>query len=206
MIRFALALLLGLLAACGVAAVLDAQSPPKPPMWRISEAPAELKPAISRADAFIAAQHSALVRQLARALAEGGAGFAIQTCHLEATNNASWIERRQGYPIGRTSDRLRSPTNAPRPWAAAIVHAYAGKRAADVDGFAVDLGDRVGVMRPITMRPMCEACHGMPGKISPAVRAALDERYPRDRAVGFKTGEIRGWYWMEIPKNISSSR
>ena len=27
-----------------------------------------------------------------------------------------------------------------------------------------------------------------------------DERYPRDRAVGFTNGEIRGWFWVELSK------
>ncbi len=198
MIRFLTALLLAVLTACGAEVTLHAQ--PAPPVWPVANAPAEFRPAISRADAFIASQHNALLRQLGRALGEGGAALAIQSCHLEATNNAYWVGRHQGYPIGRTGDRLRVPTNAPRPWAAAVVKEYAGRQAADVEGFAADLGDRVGVLRPIAMRQICEACHGSPDKISPAVRAALTERYPRDLATGFKPGEIRGWYWTEVPK------
>jgi hypothetical protein len=26
------------------------------------------------------------------------------------------------------------------------------------------------------------------------------ERYPSDHAVGFRTGEIRGWLWVGVPK------
>jgi hypothetical protein len=32
------------------------------------------------------------------------------------------------------------------------------------------------------------------------VRAKVRSRYPHDRAVGFAEGEIRGWYWVEVPK------
>jgi len=32
------------------------------------------------------------------------------------------------------------------------------------------------------------------------VLAALRDRYPKDRAIGFKEGEIRGWFWVEMPK------
>lgn len=206
MIRILCTVLVGFLTACAVTVLLDAQSTPSPHVWRIADAPADLKAAISRADTFITAQHSALVRQLTRALTESGAARAIQACHLDATNQAFWVGRQRGYPIGRTSDRLRSPTNAPRPWAASIVREYAGRQAADVDGFAADLGDRLGVLRPITMRPICESCHGSPEKIRPAVRAVLTDRYPQDRALGFKPGEIRGWYWMEIPKAAGTDR
>ena len=198
--RWFFALLVAALAAFGMVAVSRAQSSPEPTAWRISAAPAGLKPAIATADTVIVAQHGALLSQLTRALSEGGPTLAIQLCHLDASDTANWITRQRGYAVGRTSDRLRSPTNTPRPWAAPIVKEYAGRQAVDEEGFAVDLGDRVGVMRPIVMRPMCEGCHGPADKISPAVRKVLDEQYPADHATGFKTGEIRGWYWAEIPK------
>lgn len=36
--------------------------------------------------------------------------------------------------------------------------------------------------------------------LEPAVRAELRDRYPRDEAVGFTEGEIRGWFWVEVLK------
>jgi hypothetical protein len=101
---------------------------------------------------------------------------------------------------GRTSDRLRSPTNAPRPWAAALVTEYAGRKARDVDGFVVDLGGRIGVLRPIAQRPICASCHGPADRLSSRVRAVLADRYPADKALGFEIDEIRGWFWVEMPK------
>jgi hypothetical protein len=35
------------------------------------------------------------------------------------------------------------------------------------------------------------------------VRAELDELYPHDRAVGYRTGDLRGWFWVEVPKKGS---
>jgi hypothetical protein len=110
------------------------------------------------------------------------------------------LARAEGIAAGRTSDRLRNPANAPRAWAAPLVTANAGRLARDIDGFAVDLGNAVGVLRPIAERPMCASCHGPAAKMAPAVSAALEARYPADRAVGFAEGEIRGWFWVEVPK------
>ena len=106
----------------------------------------------------------------------------------------------EGVTAGRTSHRLRSSANAPKAWAAPLVAAYAGRRTRDVGGFAVDLGDKVGVLRPITEQAMCASCHGPAEKVSPAVREALGRKYPRDLATGFSEGEIRGWFWVEVPK------
>lgn len=35
-------------------------------------------------------------------------------------------------------------------------------------------------------RAICSPCHGVEEKLPPSVRAEVKDRYPRDRAVGFK--------------------
>ena len=168
--------------------------------WRIAEAPAELRPAISRADVVIAAMHDALLWELNSGLEQGGPLLAIKSCHMDATRISQRVGREEGLAAGRTSHRLRNPTNAPRPWAAPIVKANAGRRAQVIEGFVVDLGNKIGVMRPIAQRPQCGSCHGRPDKFGTAIRAELKDRYPADAAVGFEEGEIRGWFWVEVPK------
>jgi hypothetical protein len=177
-----------------------AQSPAGWPTYRISQAPPEFRRQIQRGDLVILSLQDAMLAELSRELDQGGPGLAIRACHIDATSVVYRIAKQEGLQVGRTSDRLRVPTNAPRPWAAPIVAQYAGKRAADVEGFAVDLGDRVGVLRPIPERPLCGACHGDRTKLDPRVRQELDERYPKDRALGFEPGEVRGWFWVEVPK------
>lgn len=185
-------------AAVLMSPVVAAQSEFK--SWPVSQAPAELRIPISRADLVVAAMQDAVIRELSDALARGGPAQAIDFCHLDATAAAQRVGRQEGIAAGRTSDRLRDPTNAPRPWAAPLVKANAGRAARSVEGFAVDLGDKVGVLRPIVERPMCAGCHGPAETLHPAVKLALTDRYPADRAVGFHDGEIRGWFWVEMPK------
>ena len=179
-------------------AVAGAQAPKA---WPIRDAPAELRPIIARADLMIVAMHDSMMRELARGFEVGGADHAIQSCHIDTLLMEQRIMR-EGAAAGRTSDRLRNPTNTPKPWAAELVKANAGRMARDVDGFAVDLGDAVGVMRPLAQRPICANCHGPADKLSRAVRRELVDRYPADKAVGFKEGEIRGWLWVEVPKKL----
>lgn len=186
-----------------LAALLHGQSAISPGVWRIADAPPELRPFIARADIVVATLHDALLWELNSGLEQGGPTLAIKSCHLDAMRVAQRVERQEGVEAGRTSDRLRNPANTPRPWAAPLVKANAGKRARDVDGFAVDLGSKVGVMRPIAEHPRCAGCHGAPARFSTAIRAELERRYPGDRATGFEDGEIRGWYWVEIPKRRS---
>jgi hypothetical protein len=184
-----------------LAVSLQAQSPLPPGTWRIRDVPTELKHPVSRADLIVVSMQDALLRELAEAIEEGGPGFAIRSCHIDVIGAIQRIARYEGIAAGRTSDRLRSPTNAPRP-SAQLVSANAGRRARDLPGFAVDLGDKVGVLRPLAERPLCASCHGPLETLSPAVREELRDRYPRDRAVGFAEGGIRGWFWVEVPKTL----
>ena len=183
-----------------LAASLQAQSALPPGTWRIPDAPAELQYPISRADLIVVSMQDAMLKELRDALELGGPEFAIKSCHIDVVGITRRIGRQEGVTAGRTSHRLRSSANAPKAWAAPLVAAYAGRRTGDVGGFAVDLGDKVGVLRPMTEQPMCASCHGPAEKVSPAVREALGRTYPRDLATGFTEGEIRGWFWVEVPK------
>ena len=126
------------------------------------------------------------------------------SCHIDVTMLSKRIQRQEGLAVGRTSDRLRIQMNAPRAWAKPIVEANAGLYARNVEGFAVDLGDKVGILRPMVQRAMCASCHGPAEKIYLAGRKAIPVRFPMDRAIGFVEGEIRGWWWIEVPKTVRS--
>ena len=188
-----------------IAALLTATlaGQPEYKSWPLSQAPEELRPAISRADVIVVAIQDTVLRELNDALARGSTTSGSAFCHVDVIAIVQRVSREDGITAGRTSDRLRNPANAPKTWAAPFVAAHAGRPAKSVDGFAIDLGDKVGVLRPIVEQPMCGGCHGAPKQISPGVKLLLQERYPFDRAIGFHDGEIRGWFWVELPKRSS---
>lgn len=195
-------LVVGLLAPAG-ASHLAGQTPASYP---ITSAPPAFADAVKRGEAVITALQVALLAELTSEMQRGGPSSAVKVCHLSATAVAQDVARKQGMAAGRTSHRLRNPTNAPKAWAAPIVASYAGKPAAGVDGFVVDLGDRVGLIKPIGVQPACLACHGPREQIAPAILRELTERYPGDQAVGFKEGDIRGWFWVEVAKSDAPKR
>ena len=191
--------LLGAVLSCSVVSV-QAQSPGEWPTYPIREASAELRPAVQRGELILLSIQNAVLSELTRELSELGAGGAIRVCHMSATTVVNRVAREEGIAAGRTSARLRTPSNAPKPWAAPIVARYVDRPAAGLDGFVVDLGPRVGVMRPIAHRAICSPCHGRDDQLTPKVRAELADRYPKDHATGFKDGDLRGWLWVEVPK------
>jgi hypothetical protein len=197
MARAALRLLFVL--ACG--ASISGQTTPDPLTYPVAQAPEAFRDAVQRGDAIVGSMRTALLAELSNEMRRGGAEGAVKVCHLEATAVTQHVARKQGLAAGRTSHRLRNPTNAPRPWAAPIVASHAGKPIEGVEGFVVDLGDRIGLLRPIGVGAPCTGCHGPREQLAPAVLKELADRYPGDEATGFKEGDLRGWFWVEVPKS-----
>ena len=161
-------------------------------------APEALQPAIAKADAATQVLQRSLSSRLGEAMKEGGPARAVKVCRDEATGIAAEVSARTGVAIGRTTDRLRSARNAAPAWAQPFVEAARGKRAAEVSPIVVDLGDRIGVLRPIAMGGACLGCHGTPDRIAPDVKAHLAAAYPRDAAIGYAEGDHRGFFWAEV--------
>ena len=189
--------ILVIVAVVGGLVVSEAQAPPASPA---PAAPAGVpQDAVERADAAMKALQGALLGRLREEMARGGPPAAITVCRDEAQAITARIGREQGIAIGRTSARLRNPANAAPAWARQTVASNEGRRAADVQQVVIDLGDRVGVMRPIGTVDTCTNCHGPEASMAPAVREVLAKAYPNDQATGFAPGDLRGWMWVEVP-------
>lgn len=179
-------------AAIGLAlvAVLHAGAPPQTPF------PAES----ARAEQAMNELQRALLARLTAAMTRGGPAAAVEVCRTDARTIAEAVAKAQGLELGRTSHRLRNPANAPRAWARPTVEAAAGAKAAAERLRVFDLGDRVGVLRPIGTAEACTTCHGAADDVHRSIGATLAAAYPQDRATGFAAGDLRGWMWAEVPK------
>jgi hypothetical protein len=167
--------------------------------YRLGDAPARLAPGIQAAEAAISALQARLAGRLLEELKAGGPAKAITVCRDEAPALTAQTAREQGVRVGRASHRLRNPKNAAPAWAESFVAAAAGQKAAAVEPTVVNLGDRVGVLRPIGTAGVCLQCHGPTSRLSPDVQSYLAKAYPDDRAVGFEEGDLRGFAWAEAP-------
>jgi hypothetical protein len=158
---------------------------------------------LARGAEAVAPLKRGLLAALEEALARGGPEGAIDVCRVRAPE----IAARASSPtlrVGRTSDRLRNPANAPADWMRPILEAWRaapGDRAARV----VHLPEgRVGYAEPIVVQPLCLACHGE--SLSPALREHLAARYPEDRATGYRAGELRGLIYVEFGEFTDTDR
>ena len=61
----------------------------------------------------------------------------------------------------------------------------------------------LGALLPIRLKAECQMCHGPAEQIVDEVKAAIAENYPEDQATGFAAGDLRGWFWVEVPVGAS---
>jgi len=119
---------------------------------------------------------------------------AISVCRVQAPAIADSLSV-EGTNIGRTSHRLRNPDNLAPEWVNVVLQSYLGEDKNHVPQVVSLANDREGYVEPITIKPLCLACHGE--NIAADVAAQIDEIYPDDQATGFSIDELRGVYWVE---------
>ena len=154
----------------------------------------DMAAAQARGRALVAPFKSALMSALGAALAEGPVN-AVEVCRVTAPALAK-AGGNEAVKLGRASDRLRNPANAPPAWVAALLAAYLdGSRPREPAAVALDAG-RHGYVEPIAIKPMCLNCHGK--DIDREVVARIDALYPEDRARGYAVGDLRGVFWVEF--------
>jgi len=119
---------------------------------------------------------------------------AISVCKDQAPAIAESLSV-DGIQIGRTSHRLRNPANSAPAWVDPVLRTYLEEESNRTSRVVSLANNREGYVEPITIKPLCLACHGE--TLAPDVAAQIEMMYPGDEATGFKVDELRGVYWAE---------
>jgi len=137
-----------------------------------------------------------LMGTLMGTMKKSGPVAAVEVCHLQAIP----ITKKHGAAVigmGRTSHKLRNPKNAPRAWVRPYLEQF--KLGKKKKALTLRLRDgHTGYLEPIYIQAKCLVCHGE--NISKSVAAVLKKNYPYDQAKGFKVGDFRGLFWLEVAK------
>jgi hypothetical protein len=138
------------------------------------------------------AMFTSLKGRLMEVMGSEGPAAAISVCSREAPQIAERISREHGLEIRRTSFRLRNTDNAPPAWAAQLV----ADRVSEPTYLTQD--GKLAALLPIRIQAPCLVCHGSRDTLPAPVKEALSEHYPKDQATGFKEGDLRGWFTVEV--------
>jgi len=140
------------------------------------------------------AMFEALSERLMAAMGSGGPAAAIGVCQQKAPEIAEKISREHGLQIGRTGVRLRNPRNLAPAWAEPWI-----EQRSQEPQFAMLSDGQSAALLPIKLQVQCLMCHGPQDQILPEVKAQLVDRYPDDQATEFHEGDLRGWFWIQLP-------
>lgn len=119
---------------------------------------------------------------------------AIAVCQDEAPKIAErWST--EAVMVRRTALKLRQPRNAASEADQATMLAFskrlaAGESASSVEEFSVTADGSMRYARALVTEAPCLVCHGE--TLAPAIAKTIGERYPADRATGFRLGDLRG--------------
>ena len=140
------------------------------------------------------AMFKSLSARLLDAMGNGGPAKAIEVCSREASRIAGRIGKEFSVSIGRTSFKLRNSKNSPPEWVIPLIEDR------PVEPLFVELTEkRTGALFPILLKVQCLSCHGPKDQIAPEVQAQLNKLYPDDQATDFNEGDLRGWFWVDVP-------
>lgn len=122
---------------------------------------------------------------------------AIPICKDMAPKMAGEISQQTGWKIKRVSLKARNDARAiPDPWEKAALEDFDKRAAAGESPASLEKGEKIGneyrFVKALPVQPLCLSCHGAADRLSPAVKAALGQIYPNDRATGYSEGQIRG--------------
>ncbi|WP_417731628.1 c-type heme family protein [Rosistilla oblonga] len=134
--------------------------------------------------------------RLMEAINRQGPAAAIAVCQKEAPKIAKRVGEEQGLRIGRTGVRLRNTNNVAPSWAEDLV-----RDKIDTPTFVVLDNGHSAALLPIKLQGKCLMCHGPQDQIAPAIQEQLTKLYPHDRATGFNEGDLRGWFWIDLPNS-----
>ncbi|QEG23728.1 c-type heme family protein [Mariniblastus fucicola] len=136
-----------------------------------------------------------LIGELTDSVAKDGVAKSIEVCKNRAPEIAKSISEEMKLKIGRTSFLLRNDENVPPEWATDFVEQRVEKEV------NVELAENgLGVLLPIRLMDACIKCHGAPEYLAADVAEAIETNYPNDQATGFTAGDLRGYFWIEVPK------
>ena len=160
--------------------------------------------ALQRGKAIAAETFSLLSSNLQTAIQQGGLSNALPFCSLAASPLTAGMAGKHGVTIRRVTHKPRNPAGRTDATDLAILKefeaALTGTNA--LLPLVTNLTENtVTFFAPIILNnELCLKCHGESGKdISAENIAVIQHLYPQDEATGFKLGQLRGAWRIDIP-------
>lgn len=133
--------------------------------------------------------------KLKKALTQGGVKEAIDVCSVKAPEIAKDLTLTTPWHVKRVSLKARNNNNAiPDAWEKSVLEEFDQRQqqgeSAKTMAKAEVVNGEFRFMKAQGTASLCLTCHG--SKLSADTKAALNKYYPKDQAVGYSLGQVRG--------------
>lgn len=137
---------------------------------------------------------------LMKNLSEGGPLQAITVCSDTAQELTNIIGKKSNVDLKRVTFKPRNPKDTTDAFETKVLSRWhelmsEGNFDKENEYFEiVEIEDKpyARYMKPIFIQGPCLTCHGSDNMISSEVKDLLKEKYPDDKATGYKPGDLRG--------------
>ncbi|MDB9761811.1 DUF3365 domain-containing protein [Alphaproteobacteria bacterium] len=147
-----------------------------------------------------------LKKSLKSVLKESGPIAAVEYCNIAALDITDRVSLDKGVILKRTSLKVRNAANIASSWEKEILNKFEkrkvlGESIGSIDYQEVYLDNNNKLffryMKAMPTGEVCLTCHG--SNIKEPLQTRINELYPEDKAYGFKIGDIRGSFVIQIP-------
>ncbi len=183
--------------------------------WGCAKAPEPLPPltaeqqalGLQRGRAIAAETFALLSSNLQSAIKTSGVSNALPFCSMSASPLTAGMAAKYGVKLRRITHKPRNPASRADAVEIAVLKSFEERLAASsstnpppplVTNLAVNTAT---FFSPILLNnALCLKCHGEPGRdIAPEDAAIIQRLYPGDEATGFKLGDLRGAWRIDMP-------
>lgn len=153
-----------------------------------------------KAKKIVQASFAMLSSELKKQMKLGGVSKAIVACNVKAPEIENKLSKSYDMTIRRTSNKYRNPDNKPDKIDEKVLSHFKSD-----DEKGPKLIEKDGELRyyfPIKTMGFCLPCHGtIEDHIGEENYALIEKLYPNDKATGYKEGDFRGTWVLELGKN-----
>ena len=151
----------------------------------------------NQADSIATVSQMILLQNVAGAIQKGGIDYAVEFCNIQAMPLTDSIAEGLNVYIQRLSDKNRNPANAIKTQADSL--AWKKIKSKKVDFIEQHNNGEVYYYKPILIAmPTCVKCHGGKSDIAESTQNSIAQKYPGDKAVNYKLGDLRGMWKIKL--------
>lgn len=146
------------------------------------------------------------------ALKSGGTQAAIRVCNTSALPLTEAVAKKQQIAIKRVSFKPRNPFNQPDDFESRLLKQFEtlqinGELNSDTELYEMveKNGQKIfRYMKPLTVKTVCLQCHGTNDTMKSETLDLINQYYSKDKAIGYKEGDLRGAVSVMIKVNSQS--